>query len=161
MWRHPLLLETSNRDSRYQNQPLWTVLFISSKDDLHQCKSDYFSPPVLNIVFICIHILLLRKIISDHIYETDQINLCSSEIKANILWSGLFVLIRLWQQTKKTSVCIHHCGQLHLSQYSEIEGEAPNLSIILRAFPTLQREAGSSLLMELVLCARGPVQDNE
>lgn len=49
--------------------------------------------------------------------------------------------------------CICLCAQ-----YSEIEGEAPNLSnhssIILRAFPTPQRGAESSLLMELVLCVQ-------
>lgn len=86
------------------------------------------------------------------------IKLCSSKVNLYIFWSGLFVLIRLWQQTKKPSICRHHCGQLHLSQYSEIEGEAPNpsnhISIILRAFPSPRRGAGSSLLMELVLCAQ-------
>lgn len=107
------------------------------------------------MIFIIAHLIIfhcLRK----RIFLT--IKLCSSKVNPYIFWSGLFFLIRLWQQTKKPSVCIHHCGQLHLSQYSEIEGEAPNpsnhSSIILRAFPSPQRGEGSSLLMELVLCAQ-------
>lgn len=114
------------------------------------------SPPaVLKIAFICIHVLLLnrlRKKETDQILETEAIKVGSSQVRADICW--WFVCLHASASITAVS-CICLCAQ-----DSEIEGEAPNLSnrssIILRAFPAPQRGAGSSLLMELVLCAQDP-----
>lgn len=77
----------------------------------------------------------------------------SSEVKPYIFWWFVCPDQALASASISAVSCICLCAQ-----YSEIEGEAPNLSnhssIILRAFPAPQRGAESSLLIELVLCAQ-------
>lgn len=116
------------------------------------------SPPaVLKIAFICIHVLLLNRFFflkkeTEQILETEAIKVGSSQVGADICWWS--VCLRASASITAVS-CICLCAR-----DSQIEGEAPNLSnrssIILRAFPAPQRGAGSSLLMELVLCAQDP-----